>query len=233
MRTIGRRRIGEQYKQRVRINEVERMIVNGETRQWWMALQLNVTDMTISNDVKIIRTRWAKTDEKTGKQRLARRIKQLEKRIQEASDDYEISKWRVFGCKHCKGFGYIPKQNACPVCDGEGEIAERKPGDATYLRVMKECIVECAKLQGLYPDVKRDRSSGFAEDRSIVNVFLNAPDNEVLAAKMALDRLRLSAQSNGRPEVVEARLIESGEQGRGTDEALEEEPQTIPKGNGG
>jgi hypothetical protein len=132
------------------------------TNQTRIAAALGVTQATISTDVHAILNNWIVIDPAIARMRRMRRIKQLEELLQEALEGFDASKGdehepRVLKkpCVACAGAGADPDEPRCTRCKGRGYTTTAtlrrtgRTGDPEYLRVARDCVVACARLEGL------------------------------------------------------------------------------------
>ena len=147
-----------------RRRKVEKFLKRGVTNQFQIAAALSVSQCTISYDVKSIMEDWVDSDPETTQRRRRLRVQQLEAVAQEAWNGFDRS--RLDGeklrfvtriCPNCAGIADDPEDPPCKVCGGKGTTTERSEevvgrcGDPTFLKIAKDCLTECAKMEGVYP----------------------------------------------------------------------------------
>lgn len=204
----------QQANARERRRRVDKAIRKG-IPQYQIAIREGVADSTICLDLQTIQKEWMKEDETWAKSRRDRRIKELEHQRQDAYRSFDRSKRKVVivPCQTCGGKGYIPDSGACGICDGNGHLKTeyKVAGDVSFLRLAKECTIEMAKLENLYPDKKLQvgiNGKVEHEHKHVVmngNPYMNASDDEVLAIWKQMERLR---NGNGRGTMIEGKVIE-------------------------
>lgn len=135
-----------------------------------IAVRLGCSQPTVSNDIQAIFEQWALEDAETTKQKIARRVRQLELSAREAYDGFQRSKNNIETiqtayerkpCRDCVGKGKQGNR-VCKICQGTGEIlienvtrrVTGQAGDPTLLRVYMDSIKEAARIQGLYAYIK-------------------------------------------------------------------------------
>lgn len=215
-----------------RRQRVERMLLRGITNQRDIAAAMGVTEKTIFYDVKAIQEQWY-TPEKAAERR-TRRIKQLEAIMQEAYNAYDRSKKNAEEesiitrpCRTCGGMevegddqGNAPPP--CPTCGGEGVVrevitrAKGRTGDPAYLDLIKNCVKEIARLEGLY--ITKHAIKGMpAAQQVIINAgaeaYKDAPTDLLLNARQAIALLKGGANIiDGTFSVHEKRKSSSDEE---------------------
>ncbi len=210
---------------------VEKCLRRGITDQVALARRFGVTQKTISYDIEAIVDSWQADLPATWEARTQRRIKQLEEIITEAWNDYERSKQSqrevskiIRPCFKCHGVEPDEGQPKCKSCGGEGKIVDitrktkEQVGDPAYMALIKECVKECSRLEGLYQQYKEQRGARVTirgnvllpgavtnnnETTNIVNAFANTPTDLLLAAKQAV-MTALQAQSQ---QAIESRFV--------------------------
>lgn len=152
----------------VRRRKVEQYIRRGFVDQREMAAALGVTQNTISLDVEYILGCWQATEPDVQRDRCSTRIKQLEAIVQEAWNAWELSKTKskevgklIQPCSTCRGAPQAEGQPPCRTCGGTGSVVtvtrktKMQTGDPSYLAVIRDCIKECGRLEGLYHPVSK------------------------------------------------------------------------------
>jgi len=172
-----------------------------------IAARMGVCEATITQDVKAIYATWAAEDSITTKERIARRVRQLELAAREALEGFHRSKNNVESlqttydrreCSACAGKKAV-RGVACRTCDGTGiELVENitrkvtgQAGDAALLKVYLDSVKEAARLQGLYAFVKaKYNRKKLPEQQPVVNLYANVnwdkvPSDQILQIKYA------------------------------------------------
>ena len=114
--------------------------------------------------------------------------------------------YREVRCRDCKGTGQVSERK-CITCKGTGTLTKEdvkkkvygQAGDPAFLRTFKECVVEAAKLEGVYPRIDTKHKP---QDHTTVpsqHLHLHGLDltkcspQAILAAKQALSDLSTHA----------------------------------------
>lgn len=157
----------QQAEKRAREQRIEDLLLRGNTSRKKIAYALNLPIIEVANNIEQITTRWTTESIKKASYKRTLRIRQLEHAATLALASYERSRqdieqvttsYHKAKCSDCKGTGLI-EERWCPTCKGTGKITVEdvtkrvtgQAGDPAFLRTFKECIVECAKLEGVYP----------------------------------------------------------------------------------
>lgn len=198
-----------------RIKKVERMMLRGIKNQTHIAAAFGVSHVMIKRDMDEIRKNWKGRDPDEAEARVTERIVQLEGILQLALNAFDKSSKNETEqsisrklCDRCGGNEVIQVspgvKKVCPSCGGEGvqtttvvKVRE-SPGDPAFLRVAKECITECSKLRGLYPNVRIGMVKSVVEEegiggpirRSVMEMYATAPADSVIEALSALQGVR-------------------------------------------
>ena len=199
-----------------RLVRLEQLILRGVTNQYELAAAFGVGIHEIFAMMKHIREQWLANDVEDVKQQVLKREKQLEALAQKALTAYDRSKQDVEEftvvervCTRCKGDGQTEEKPDywvdCTECQGKGRITTEttkvkgQPGDPSFLKVAKECFVECARLKGLYPTtntmqmkrlVSESREVGGEIQTRVEEMYLEASDDKIIKALQALDVLQ-------------------------------------------
>lgn len=155
----------ETFPAHIRRRRVAEMLLGGVTSQNQMAAALGTSEALIRNDIKAIRKQWCREEPKKLQERIATRVKQLEmiyglayndfRRSQEPRHEVITRPCENGKCRH--GLISMPdgSNEECHVCDGNGFIKTIKvttqTGNVAYLQAMRDCIIECARLEGIHP----------------------------------------------------------------------------------
>lgn len=184
---------------------------------------LHCSNSTVAKCVNLVRKRWLRDDIRQSRQKRSQRVKQLEQNAQRALASFERSRndsekitttYRRVKCKQCEGSGVGGKGKLCKACEGKGTLTvedvtkhvQGQAGDAQFLRVFKECIVEAAKIEGTY-DASKTPSRLLAAAPKHLHLhgvdLTNASPETILRAKQALADLSESARLGAAPVVLE------------------------------
>ena len=180
----------------LRQRRIEQLALRGYYNSNELSHVFQVDDNTIATDMKEIRERWRKEVAPDTKDKLNLRIKQIEYIQAMAISAYEISRKQEeeysiidIDCDYpgcTQGIVKTPKGNdECEFCKGTGkrtiEVRKMKgePGDPAFLNVAKACVVEVAKLEGLYPS-----SSGVLKKTTERELTSNSPDAVLIREKV-------------------------------------------------
>jgi len=195
-------------KRRERLRMVELDIERGDVNQTALAKKYGVSQPQISHDFKKIREKWLKEDSEWAKGNRAKRVRQQESIGRVAAREFELSKRSITTCQDCEGKGYIKRKGVCQLCEGEGVIvAFDAPGDPNYLRIMKSCLEECARLENLHPPrtrVKKEVSHNHAHLHLNGNGFADASEDDLIEAKVLFDKMQGNGQNGAR--VIEGKV---------------------------
>lgn len=215
-------------KQKIK-ERLEELLLRGETNQSRIAAAFGVTQPTISRYIKEIVADWKKFGSETSQENRAKRIKQLELIASNAWRSFEISQQskieteiKTKKCPDCvegKTRNEFEEEETCESCQGTGMITvetqtqEGKPGDATFLRTVKEVLVELSKLEGLYPTSGgklaklTEESIEGAVDKRVQRLTYEGPVEDIIMAKAAMDKLKQNI-NDGTAKIIEGELVE-------------------------
>jgi hypothetical protein len=232
---MGPRRRGagqpELYRRR---HTVEKMLLRGITNYGEMAAHCGVSINTVLKDVKFIQENWLNDSREHAQSRAALRVKQLEGVIAICHTAFERSQMPVERtvivekvCQDCDQ-GFVPgdeegKSKVCPKCKGKCKIIteerhiEGLPGEPSYLKVIKDCIVECARIEGCHPrpDSKITKSlervrlpDGTIMERleELTEQYNAMPIELIVEAKAALDKIKARSLEIEEPKVIEVHV---------------------------
>jgi len=190
-----------------------------------LAARFGVTVTMIAADRDYIMDNWWREDECTStKDKRLLRIKELEQIKRYALESYirsRLDKEEVTTrydkkpCEECNGTGRLP-QCKCLNCDGIGyvceEVISRKvsgnPGEAAFLSVAKNCVIEICKMEALYkrPEVKVQHViSGNAQFKKVSGIFDEVDPNLIIEAKAAIARIEDAAKA----KTIEGEVIKT------------------------
>lgn len=182
---------------------VEKYLRRGFTDQREIAAALGCSQNTICYDIQAILETWQSSEPEAMRDRATTRIKQLEAIIQEAWNAWEVSKasQKEVGivtapCGTCRGVEPDAGQPPCLTCGGRGAIAtvsrktKRQTGDPSYLAVIRDCVKECGRLEGLYaPNVVNKTLNKTVNVMSLPTAtgsYAQTPTELILQARQAL-----------------------------------------------
>ena len=116
------------------------------------------------------------------------------------------------------------KNSECPRCLGTCKVSVEtvkvsgQAGDSSFLNAAKACVSECARIEGVYPNhtnilqkfTKTETKIHESEDgqkivQTIQELYVQAPDDEVVNALAMLERLRESAKTKVLESSAEAK----------------------------
>lgn len=205
---------------------VQDLYTRGMSNERKLAAATGVAVSTISKDLAIIRREWMQETVKDMREQLELRTQQLLAIAYQARHAFDISqqplqeiKTQRATCEACKGEGSTTRpdpvddglynddddnSNDCSACGGTGDVVtesvstRQHAGDARFLAVATKCIVEAAKMGGLY--IGSQDPAHDATHLSTVNIihntlnvqdggsnpFLKASPQRLLEAKAAL-----------------------------------------------
>jgi len=200
------------------LNRLEAKLLRGVTNQNQLSAAFQVKQPHISTAIKDIRARWRERTEESLEDMRMNRIHQIENIALLALNSYEASRdiktehtvvEKV--CSVCDGLGTDEDKpgevEKCRRCDGSGVEVQStmkktgQAGDASHLRLAKECFVEAAKIEGSIPlssgagKLTMLRTGVGVEDngelkRSVEGYHLEAPVDQLMAAMSVLDDLK-------------------------------------------
>jgi hypothetical protein len=223
----------EQMKSRV-----EKLILRGVTSREDLARAVGAGLNTIDNWKEEIFERWKRDDIQDRNVLRIRRVLQLEKIANVAIDEFERSRkdseetvQTTAVCSTCGGKKVeeskaVPgRMVKCSKCRGTGMVlvsvvvkVKGKEGDPSYLRVAKDCITECAELEGLFPSQTKMTARSLVtatsmEDQTMrthLTEFIYEGDEDVIVrAKAVLADLKKKIRT--KDVTFETRAIPQGE----------------------
>lgn len=174
-----------------------------------LATRLGVSTKRIADLKKRVREEWITGDGLTVddmQQKLTERIAALNHIKQVAYESFERSRADAQRktiseqiCPKCKGKCVGPDAwDDCELCDGEGTIkhlskvrAKGTAGDASFLKLAKDCEVEIGKLQGLYQKAELILNQVNINTNKALALEAQQLDPEaIIQARTALDALQ-------------------------------------------
>ena len=168
-----------QYKQRLiatreRRLKIRKLMLSGITNVRDLAIRFGVSQTQIIQDMKWVRKQWAIEDARlfrNDSDRRLMRIQMLMDVITKAADSFERSKQNAEKvtthtkkavCSECRGQGKVKSKGSskavkCTECKGAGNIditvetreIKGQAGDSSFLKVVRDCITEINKMEGL------------------------------------------------------------------------------------
>lgn len=227
----------------VRRQKIERLVLSGVTNVADIAAHLGEKAETVRNDYAHLRRQWREARPEEAEAACDLRKKQLENIIRMCTDSYNISKKpkvittrRPCENKNCK-HGLVKnaetnKQEECPVCKGDGTLdtvqeMTGQAGDVKFLTLAKDCIVECAKMEGITTgqhggslSIRRTVERTFEENspirKEVETIFIDASEDDLIQILSYMDKARIRGieEKNKKILTVDAKAVESngGEQ---------------------
>lgn len=142
------------------------MLLSGCYSVQQMSAAFRVTQQMIVKDIKIVRRDWIQQNRTFARNQVLLRVRQLEHLYSLALNDFKRSqkpkKEISITTKLCDNpdctYGIIRYEDGneeCSRCQGEGVIRVRsvrkveQTGNPAYLNVARDCIQECARLEGI------------------------------------------------------------------------------------
>ncbi len=221
---------------RQRMIRIMDLWTRGCTSKSQIAAAVGVTPIVVSRDLKCLMRGWIRESSLEMREKLELRTQQLMAIAYEARHSFDVSKMpqrqvhRVEkDCDYCLGIGSVDYDDGieitCPGCGGGGKTVTETVkvtescGDAQFLKVAEHCVVEAAKLEGLYQRGEDDPARSSTYLRTITNIhnsinitdggsnpFANAPVELLIKAKAAMALLTESARDE---DVIDAEVVES------------------------
>lgn len=234
--------LAQKARHRARLDKVEKMVMMGVTSHNEIATTFGVSNMTVIRWLREINERMRTERNQDVEDARNLRVSQLSNIYRKAMAGFEKSREenaeetveRV-RCRTCQGEGTVeerPNQwEDCPTCHGKGLVVEKvvkkvktSPGDSTFLRVAKDIVMEMAKIEGVVsPETTKlvstrllQSSNGAPDDlkQEIRQLYIEAPEDTVIKAMLALEELDLSRQKKksslpgAKVEVIDAKSNE-------------------------
>lgn len=153
-----------------RRSRIAEHLLNGINSTSQLAASFGVTQVQINVDIKAIRKQWIQERPKKARDRVTLRVSQIEQihrmlivdYLRSRNDKEEITTtYRTCDHPKCQGGFHVDKvslrKTVCHRCNGDGQIElvtkkeTRQPGNPVFLSIAKECLVECARLEGIHP----------------------------------------------------------------------------------
>lgn len=211
-----------------RQESIREKMLCGLTNQDSLAVVFGVTQAQISRDVDDIYNQILQNNLVDHEAQKTFRIAQFENLGRMALVEFEKSKKpskeKVITkkpCPNCLGEGETEELpglfDTCNICKGKGQIQTEEvirikasKGDPAYYRVFHSCLVEIARINGLYPRNAYSRKLEFEAESvggkiklKAQELFLEADSKLILDAVTVLDQLQESVKTG------EAKVIES------------------------
>ena len=235
-----------------RLRRTEEMMLRGVKNRFQIAAAHGISVPQASKDMAEIRKRWLERDPASKEHLSKERVVQLESLLQKSVNAFDRSRideeFRIVAnqCERCGGTGNHQKDGIsepCRSCNATGKIVSQttvtreSPGDPSFLKVAKDCIVEIAKLQGLYPEksgsaaavalgsvrtITEKAGIGGNIREQVEELYLQAPVDVLLATMAALDNLKHASKNPQKSEVLPTTVANltynEGEAGNATPE---------------
>jgi len=211
---MGRKKHGEagrevkviQKQQRLRM--LEEAYLNGTRKPAELAARFGVGVPTIQKYIREMKNGWKEDTTEEQRQELIERQWNLHKL---SLQSYERSRkdeqtttttYKPVSCEQCAGTGFEDEEHnttPCAGCEGTGKRSveetqtkvKGQAGDASFLKEARQNLQELAKLMGM--DVKQVNIKGQVNHAHIhatpQDLFPGATDDDIIAAKKAMDRL--------------------------------------------
>jgi hypothetical protein len=198
-----------------RLTRIEDMLLRGIKNQAVIARAFGVSECQISKDVTKIRERWGQRDPDKKEMQKQERLVQLEDILRQALNafdrsrrDIEDYKVIVTPCEGCGATGNYTNKDGmsepCRRCGGKGKhvqettTVKESPGDPSFLKLAKECVMDAARLQGVVTDgkvgmlrtVAETEGIGGTTRESVELFYADVPADDIIGAMVALDKLR-------------------------------------------
>jgi len=211
-----------------RQDSIREKVLRGFTNQYQLANAYQVTQKTISQDLSTIYNQMVEESLDDHKVLKAFRIKQFEQikilALQEFEKSKEDSEEIVTvkkKCTNCYGLGKVEDKpgifDRCGTCKGKRIISndetirvKGQTGDPAYLRVIKECQTEIARIEGLYPRNVTSRKLELEAEMvggkihaKVSELYIEADGDLIIRCVATLDELKESIKS-GSAKVIEA-----------------------------
>ena len=182
---------------------VVKLMMEGYAK-WQIVQTLGINASTLRQDIIWINKYWMRRDRKRLGQIRHLRVKQIENVMATAAAAFEKSKEDKTPCLTCSGRGYLSGNvmNRCDVCGGTGiKIIGDLPGDPTWLRIMKDCLAEISRIEGIHREKKKPEKQKKEQDElaaAIVDQRLKQiTDDQVIAVRVAMEQaLRKQLESS-------------------------------------
>ena len=194
--------------------------LNGNTNQIELAKKYNVTQATISRDIRTIREQWSDEAPKKRKESRETSVRQLYHIAHTAMESFAKStepketivyEERKDICPRCRGDKYI-KGKLCATCDGKGKIdvkalkktIEGREGNVTFLDQYRKCLQDISKLLGLPVERRgrkpRESNELIIDASSDDDGMIEGTPEEILDAMKAIKRIGSSKKSKADDE---------------------------------
>jgi hypothetical protein len=215
--------------------QLEKRLLSGVTNQTELAAAFGVCRETIKRWIADIEQDWLQNERHDVQLERTFRIRQIEAIAVKALNSYERSKQDAESvtmhqehCPQCRGRGTVglaDQKQACVHCNGTGKVTIEttkvvgQAGDPAFLKLAKECFVECARLRGVYPAtarvghlVKASQEVGGEAMELIEEYYVDAPADMIINAKAMLEELR--ERANGKVvRTIEADIVVDADKG--------------------
>lgn len=179
----------EVSKRRTRIME---MIVKGHKDKAQMSAALNITEVTLGNDLTWLYSRCGETDRERLKALFHIRTEQLEYLYRTAIREYEKSTQAAKEeivvripekCPECKGTGFKNETDWCENCEGECKIIvetvttkiKQKTGDTAFLAEARKNLELLIRMEGHDPPKEKHIKKDILETKIHTHVISSTP----------------------------------------------------------
>lgn len=188
------------------------MLLSGCYSVRQMAVAFKVTQPTIIADIKAVRKEWIQQNRTFARNQVILRVRQLEHLYNLALNDFKRSqkpkKEISITIKPCDNpecthgvIRYEDGNEECSRCQGEGVIRARsvrkveQTGNPAYLNVARDCIQECARLEGITKGATafsiKNRNTDFLPDgavkEQVVGLLMTAPTDLIIEGLTQID----------------------------------------------
>ena len=210
---------------RNRLIQTEDLLLAGVTSPRKIAAEIGCGVSTARDYIRTIELRWKKDDPKNSARKRQKRVRQLEKLMSTAIDSFKESQGETIvrtvaekteKCRACKGRGEKEEDGlmyTCDLCEGEGSVShteetqriEQNAGDATYLRLAKECIGEINRLEGTTIQRVEKKTTETKELKATVvqeRRLTNVPADDIIEAMTAVRKLTEVPREDQTAEMV-------------------------------
>ncbi len=223
-----------EHKTRIsrRRSEVAQGLLTGKVQRGKLAEKYDVSKSTIAQDIVKILKRWSEEDKIATRAKRSRRVRQLELLLgmslgafDRSTEDFEeITKTeKTVLCPQCGGDSH--EDDSCALCCGEGMVPEvtiatktrGQVGDSSFLTVAKNCLAEISKIEGLVvtrSQIRKKTTSESINAHMLLkdNEYMDVPNDILLAAMSAIEKLRHYSDDKKVIEVKSVETVEEGEE---------------------
>lgn len=196
---------------KTQLEKIEDMILRGIRNQEQIGAAFGITKVAVGKIVKEIYKGWKDSSIKDSGLKRELRIRQLEHVMHIARTEFERSRkdaqeYSIVErtCARCRGQGKTEEMpdewTTCVECLGRGKIVVEttktrgQAGDPAYLKVIQSCIVECTRIEGLYPErmstgrvLATSSVVGGELQEKVEEIYFEGPADFIINAKTVLD----------------------------------------------